>query len=432
MLLRILGDSLLRQKRRKLVVLAAVTLGTAAAAALADIAMDIGDKMSQELKRFGANLVLLPAQGSREVKVAGEEMGAWLMPSYLSAADIPHVKDNFWKNNILAFAPILEARVHSDQRTVALWGTWFDRAFEIPSGERFVTGIRSLNPAWSVKGRWIEDLDPGDISADPAPALVGVRLAAELGVDVGSRLSVRGEDGELPLQVVGLVRGGGDEEDAILVTLETAWKATGASGKITRVAVSALTTPENAFYARLGSDPRKIPPSEFERWSCTPFVSSIAYELERSVPGSRARIVRRVAESEGRILHRVSSLLLLLALMAGFGATLAVTSALTAAVLERRAEFGLLKALGAGNASVIGLLAAEAGILGIAGGLFGALAGAYLARWISMALFGSPVAIPPLAVPLAVAAALVMVFLGCVIPARRLLRLHPFEMLRGL
>ena len=432
MLLRILGDSLLRQKRRKLVVLAAVTLGTAAAAALADIAMDIGDKMSQELKRFGANLVLLPAQGSPEVKVAGEEMGAWRMPSYLDAADIPQVKDNFWKNNVVAFAPVFEARVHADGRTVALWGTWFDRRFDIPSGEQFVTGIRSLNPAWSVKGRWIEDLDPHAAPAGPAPALVGVRLAAALGVEVGSDLNVRAEGGELNLQVVGLVRGGGDEEDALLVTLETAWKAAGANGKITRIAVSALTTPENAFYARLGSDPRKIPASEFERWSCTPFVSSIAYELERSVPGSRARIVRRVAESEGRILQRVSTLLLLLALMAGLGATLAVTSALTAAVLERRAEFGLLKALGAGNASVIGLLAAEAGILGIAGGLLGALAGAYLARWISMALFGSPVAIPPLAVPLAVAAALVMTFLGCVMPARRLLRLHPFEMLRGL
>jgi putative ABC transport system permease protein len=360
-------------------------------------------------------------------------MDAWRLPSFLSASDLPLVKDNFWKNNILAFAPVLEARVQVGNKPAALWGTWFERRYAIASGESYLTGMRSLNPAWSVKGRWIEDLDPQAVPADPAPALVGVRLAAALGLEVGSRLQMSVEGGTpMPLQVAGILRSGGEEEDAILVTLETAWRITGKQGKISRVPVSALTTPENAFYARLGSNPRKIPPSEFERWSCTPFVSSIAYELERAVPGARARIVRRVAESEGRILQRVSTLLLLLALMAAFGATLAVTSALTAAVLERRAEFGLLKALGAGNASVIGLLAAEAGILGVAGGLLGALGGAWLARWLSLSLFGSPVAIAPLALPLAVAAALAIAFLGCVIPARRLLRLHPFEMLRGL
>jgi putative ABC transport system permease protein len=122
----------------------------------------------------------------------------------------------------------------------------------------------------------------------------------------------------------------------------------------------------------------------------------------------------------------------LLALAAALGAALAVTSALTAAVLERRVEFGLLKALGAGNLAVVGLLMAEAGILGVLGGLAGAGAGALLSRWLSWSLFGSAVSIRPLSIPLAVAAALAITFMGCVLPARRLLRLRPFEMLRGL
>jgi len=430
--LRILGDSLLRQKRRKVVVLAAVTLGTTAAVALADMALDVGDKISRELKAFGANLVVLPAEGAGGVRVAGEDVTALRIPANLSSGDLLKVKDNFWKNNILAFAPILEARVKVRDGSAPLLGTWFERQGRLESGERFVTGVRSLNPSWSVEGSWPEDLDPDGIPSDFPPALVGSRLAARLAVVPGSKLEISGSGGSATLAVRGLLRSGGDEEEAILVPLEAAWRITGLAGRISRIPVSALTTPEDAVYERLGSNPKELPPSEFEKWSCTPFASSIAHEIGRAVPGSKVRLVRRVADTEGRILRRVSALMTLLAAMAGLGAALAVTSALTAAVLERRFEFGLLKALGAGNLAVVGLLVAEAGLLGIAGGLLGAGAGGLLSRWLSLSLFGSAVSIRPLSVPLAVAAAMAITLLGCVLPARRLLRLRPFEMLRGL
>jgi putative ABC transport system permease protein len=430
--LRILGDSLFRQKRRKLVVLAAVTLGTTAAAALADMALDVGDKVARELKAFGANLVVLPSEGSRPVRLAGEDVTDLRLPAYLSAGDLIKVKDNFWKNNILALAPVLEARVKVGGTSALLVGTWFERQTRLESGESFITGLKSLNPTWSVRGSWPEDFDPGQIPPDLPPALVGIRLAARLGLQPGAKLEVVGEADRAILTVTGVLSSGGGEEDAILVPLETAWRITGLTGKVSRIPVSALTTPENAVYERLGKNPRDLPPAEFEKWSCTPFVSSIAYEIGRAVPAAQVRVVRRVADSQGKIMQRVSSLMTLLALMATLGAALAVTSALTAAVLERRVEFGLLKALGASNLAVVSLLMAEAGILGVLGGLAGAGAGALLSRWLSWSLFGSAVSIRPLSVPLAVAAALTITFLGCVLPARRLLRLRPFEMLRGL
>jgi len=430
--LRILGDSLFRQKRRKLVVLAAVTLGTTAAAALADMALDVGDKVARELKAFGANLVVLPSEGSRPVRMAGEDVTDLRLPAYLSAGDLIKVKDNFWKNNVLALAPVLEARVKVGGTSALLVGTWFERQTRLESGESFITGLKSLNPTWSVRGSWPEDFDPGQILPNLPPALLGMRLAARLGLQPGAKLEVVGEADRAILTVTGVLSSGGGEEDAILVPLETAWRITGLTGKVSRIPVSALTTPENAVYERLGKNPRDLPPAEFEKWSCTPFVSSIAYEIGRAVPAAQVRVVRRVADSEGKILQRVGSLMTLLALMAALGAALAVTSALTAAVLERRVEFGLLKALGAGNLAVVSLLMAEAGILGVLGGLAGAGAGALLSRWLSWSLFGSAVSIRPLSVPLAVAAALTITFLGCLLPARRLLRLRPFEMLRGL
>jgi len=68
----------------------------------------------------------------------------------------------------------------------------------------------------------------------------------------------------------------------------------------------------------------------------------------------------------------------------------------------------------------------------VIGGLLGAGVGALMARFISSTVFGTPVTIRPLAVPLAVAVALLITIAGFVVPARRILRCRPSEVLHGL
>ncbi len=262
--------------------------------------------------------------------------------------------------------------------------------------------------------------------------MAGNGLAASLGLRPGHRLEILVAGRPAVLQVTGVLRGGGEEDGAILLPIETVWRLSGRGGRVSRIFVRALTTPESAVYERLGASPKDLPPAEFERWTCTPFPSSIAYELERALPGSEARVIRRVADSEGSILRRISGLMAVIAILAVFGSALAVTSALSTSVLERRSEIGLLKAMGAGNPRVVGLFLAEATLYGVAGGLLGAGAGALMARFISSSVFGSPVVIRPLAVPLAIAVALLITVAGFVVPARRILRFRPSEVLRGL
>ncbi len=434
MFVRILRDSLFRQKRRKAVVLFSVALGTSAAAALGDMALDVGDKISRELKAFGANLVVVPKESAQPVRIGGEDVSALRLPSYLPADQVVRVKDNFWKNNILAIAPVLEARGNARGRSFPVLGTWFERRLTLGEHgeETFLTGIRNLNPYWSVRGNWPEDLTETGRAADPPEALAGLRLAEALSLRPGDRLEVEASGRRASFTLAGILSAGGEEDGALLAPLEAVERLTGNPGRVSRILVSALTTPETAVYERMGKNPKDLPPAEFEKWSCTPFVSSIAYEIERALPGSEAKVIRRVAQSEGRILQRISGLMILIALLAALGAALTVTSALTTSVLERRSEFGLLKAMGAGNSGVVGLLLAEAALLGLAGGLAGAGAGALLARWLSVSVFGTPVSIRPLALPLAVAAALAITFAGCILPARRIVRLRPFDLLRGL
>jgi len=51
---------------------------------------------------------------------------------------------------------------------------------------------------------------------------------------------------------------------------------------IANCTVSALTKPEDDFARR---DPKTMNAGEFERWSCSPYVSSIAYSIKQILPG---------------------------------------------------------------------------------------------------------------------------------------------------
>jgi len=324
-------------------------------------------------------------------------------------------------------------------RRVLLRGAWLSHPVpavaiddaagkDVPTGSEVArTGLRRLHPFWSVDGAWPDEDAPGA----ETQTLAGASLASRLGLHAGSTLSLRVDNHASSLTVTGILHAGGEEDEMLIAPLETAQRAAGLDGKVSRVLVSALTTPESAVYERLATNPRALSPTEFEKWTCTPFVSSIAYELEQAWPGVEARVVRRVADAEGAILKRSSGLMALVALMAAFAASLTVAGALTTGVLERREEIGLLKSLGAPGALVGGLFLAEALLIGLFGGALGAGLGALLAHALSLSVFGTPVAIRPVAIPLAIACALAITLFGCALPVRRIAGLRPAEVLRG-
>jgi putative ABC transport system permease protein len=427
MLNRILFGSLMRRKRRKLLSLAAVSLGISVATAVATISLDVGDKVSRELRSFGANISVTPAADGLAVTVGNADYRPAGAGAYLSETNLVTLRKIFWRNNIVAFAPFVDVPVAVRGRQEILTGSWFEKEMQVDKTEVFRTGLEPLHPAWKVEGLWPRDAELGA----QAECLLGRRLANRLGAAPGGEIPftmVGDPASRASCRVSGILETGGPEDDRIFAPLEAVQKLAGLEGKVRRLEVSALTKPEDAF-AR--SDVTKLSPKDFDRWFCTPYVSSISYQIQQAIPGSEAKPVFRVAETEGKILDQVGVLMGILAIAALATAALAVASMMFATVLERRAEIGLFKSLGATDAHVAALFMLEAGTVGLAGGAAGYFVGSLLARRLALQVFGAPTAFHWIFLPAALVLALVVTLAGSALPLGRGLKVSPATVMRN-
>lgn len=419
MFARLVYESFRRQKRSKILAGAAITLGVTVATAMIAVATDIGDKINRELRTIGANLIVTPQEDSLDLEIGGVNLKPPSDGAFLAEADLPKIKDIFWRNNITAFAPMLPVTVaieHAGKRQdVTLLGTYF--AKRLPLGnEDFTTGVRSTFAWWKVIGAWPED--------NSRNVLVGERLAGRLGLKPGEEVTVSGHR----LRVSGILSTGGAEDDQIVAPLALAQEILGKPGAVRRVYVSALTKPEDAFGRR---DPKSMSGAIYERWYCTPYPQAIALQLAEAIPHSHAEQIRQVAQNEGEVLTRIEGLIFLITLAALFASALAVSAAMATAIFERRAEVGLMKALGAGKVAVAAVFFAEATMLALIGGVVGYFAGALLARQIGQSIFNSQISIPPVLLPVILAIAVIVTFAGSAAAIRRAVTLDPVFALRG-
>jgi putative ABC transport system permease protein len=416
---RLVYESFRRQQRRKLLAGAAIALGVTVATAMIAVATDIGDKINRELRAIGANLLVTPQDDTLDVEIGGVNQKPPSDGTFLSEADLPKIKGMFWHNNITGFAPMLPVNVRLQQngqtQDLTLLGTYFARQVSFGK-EEFTTGVRSTNPWWKVSGAW-----PKDSSAD---VLLGVRLAARLSAKPGDVVTVSGRK----LQVSGILSTGGGEDDQIVAPIALAQEIVGKPGAVRRVYVSALTKPEDAFARR---DPKSMSGAVYDRWYCSPYPQSIAFQLQEAIPHSHAEQIRQVAQNEGAVLTSIQGLIFLITLAALLASALAVSAAMATAIFERRAEIGLMKALGAGRLAVASVFFAEATLLALIGGCVGFAAGGVLAHQIGRTIFNSQITIAPVLLPVILAIAVIVTFAGSAAAIRKAVGLDPVFALRG-
>jgi len=414
--------------------MAALALGMAVATAALSVSLDVGDRLAQEFRSLGANLLVTPQADSLPLEIGGVDYRPANAGAYLPEADLGKLKTIFWRFNIMSFAPILDvpvdaAAVNSSAAEplqaigrTTLIGTWHDREVPIPDGTTYETGIEKTNPWWHVEGKWFQD--------DSTDCVVGAGLAKRYGVKLGDVLSVAATDKStgMALTVVGVLTTGGPEDNAIVASLGRAQQLANKPGQYRRLYVSALTKPEDAFARK---DPKTMTPAEFDTWYCTPYISAIALQISEELKGTDVRVIRRVAEGEGNILTRVRTLLWLVTFAALLASALAVGASAAASVIERRTEIGLMKALGAGSGLVGVLLAAEQLLLAFVGGGIGYALGIVLARLLGERVFGFAPAPKLFVLLIILALAALITLLGSAFPLRRASRYDPAPILRG-
>jgi putative ABC transport system permease protein len=298
----------------------------------------------------------------------------------------------------------------------------------LPTGEELDAGVTSLRTWWDiVDGEWIDEQSGNAANA----AMVGTELAKKLGVSVGDTVEVRGTSTAETLTVAGIFDAGGDEDYQIYTSVDTAQALDGLEGCIDSIEVSALTTPDNELAQKAAKDPSSLTVDQYETWYCTAYASSICYQIEEVITDSVATAVRQVAESEGEILEKTQFLMILITILSMIGSALGICNLVTASVMERSSEIGLMKAVGAQNGAITGLVLTEIFITAVVGGLVGFGAGVGFAQIIGQSVFSAYITVRPIVIPLVAVLVVLVTLMGSIPAIRMLLKLQPAEVLHG-
>lgn len=183
MIIRMIRQSWLRNTRRKLLAVVTVFLAASLLSALLAVSIDIGDKMARELKSYGANILIEPAEQAVLPALFGtDEDNPLAGQSALDEAELPHIMNVFWRNNIVGFAPLLAGDMEIVHSKVHVIGTFFNQHIPVPDEPNYRTGQKIVSPYWQVTGQWPDDT--GD------QALAGAELARQNGWAAGTNLMI--------------------------------------------------------------------------------------------------------------------------------------------------------------------------------------------------------------------------------------------------
>ncbi len=389
-----------------------VAVGTALAASLITISLEISGKIAKELRSFGANIIIEPRiEGIADI--SGQKR-------YLRFEDIIKTKTIFWRHNIVGVAPFLETngQLAANGRTeqVKIIGAWYEKELPLPGESvNFIAGIKTVSPWWSIDGKWPDAA---------GKAAVGRALASKLGINKGNNIQLDGSS----FEVSAIIETGGDEDGQVFMDIEFLQSFKGMTDRVSRVFVSALTTPMDEFAYK---DPKTMSTLEYEKWYCTGYVTSIAKQLEEVFQGSSARPIWQVAQTEGKILGKLKLLIYLLCLIALSASALGVSTTMIMSLLRRTEEIGLMKAIGADSTKIAVVFVSEGALIGLIGGVLGYLMSIAASKYIGMKVFDAGLEQKGLLMPVAIGIALFISVSGTILPIKRALRIKAAIVLKG-
>jgi putative ABC transport system permease protein len=266
---------------------------------------------------------------------------------------------------------------------------------------------KKTSPYWFVQGRWPEKSGEALIGKEVAEAirlLPGSPFTVAGNTFSGNKISGNSGEGR-DFTVSGIVETGGREEAFIFIStgdFETTMDEWGT----------------------------------YDTAECSISLSAAALEelagrINAGASGVSARLVKRVTDSEGAVLTKLTALIFLVTAVVLLLIMICVATTMMAVVAERRREIGLRKALGAGVKNLVAEFLGEGIFLGLCGGLLGGFAGFGFAQMIGLKVFNRSVGFDPLILIAGTFLSVCITVLACVIPVRSAAAVDPAIVLRG-
>jgi putative ABC transport system permease protein len=388
-----------------------LAVGAAMASMLLNLYGDVRRKMTEDFRSYGANVVIAPP--SSRPGAASEDGGT------VNVADLQPLNQFARETPGTAFAPILYGVVRVSLHAANSKSLEFANA--IATGADF-GALERLNPGWREVGA------PTSAGLPPGECAVGANLAARLHLHPGDAIVLS----RVPAEVAQLPASGGETQPRIaepdasvpagyrIATVVT----TGASED------DQLFVPLNALQSLLEL-PGKVTLVELSIPGETQDVEGSVHRLAGLLPQLEIRPIRQIVYSEGKVLSTVRWLLLSLTILILVIIGICVMATMTAIVLERRKDIGVMKALGAADALVIRLFMTEGAALGLVGGAAGYAAGTMLARGLAERLFGVALNLHLWTVPVVCGLTVALAVFAAQVPVRMVRAIQPTVVLKG-
>lgn len=381
MFFRMLLSAVFRRRSRAVMAVVASLVGAATLSCLAMICIAVPQQMNQEMRAYGANLIVTPLADSENGKSGIDDAMVEHTTEMVSAKGSEKHATYRYENVRVNAAPYVMAGVNPAQ-------------------------VRNLNHHWVVDGSW----------PSAGKVLVGRDVADAMGLKVGGSITIGYRASDNAASSGQASQPGTDGTDGTAQSGtggtsdgQTSSGSTGAqqtqnghvssdimdtSGTEFRVAgiVDTGGSEDSIIYAlagdvdKLTGSTRGVDVIEYSSGASdlTALVNSINDMTSMHV---KAQQVTKITASDTRVITMLQTLFWIVSLVVLVFTLVGVGTTISSIVSQRRNEIGLRKALGASSHAIGVEFYVESAVYGLLGGLLGTATGYGMARWLCATVF---------------------------------------------
>ena len=425
MFITMLFSAVFRRKSRAVMAVIATLVGAATLFCLAAICLVVPQQMSDEMRAYGANIIVTPLEGE------------W--KNGIDRAMVLHTNDMVLAKGAMRSATYRYENVRINAAPYVLAGI-------------DVRSVKSLNKHWNVDGAWPSS---GNV-------MVGRDVASAMGLKIGSRIAIAyrssdNTDGSHKPAEKSESKSANKSESksasksADKSTNQSAQKSSQQKLVEGRVSTDIMDTHGTTFRVcgildTGGAEDSMLyaPNADVNTLtgvkrgadviaysSSAPSVDAVVRSInDMTSMRVRAQQVTKVTAADTGIITMLRSLFCIVSLVVLALMMVGVSTTISSIVQQRRNEIGLRKALGASAKSIGVEFTAEAGLYGLIGGIAGTAVGYVFARLLAAMVFARDLGVNWWLVAFSVAFSLIASCVAALPPVLRASKIDPAIVLR--